>query len=333
MTTTPTTDRSPAAAPGPGPGSSIQGHAVRRGDRVFRGMTVGAGVLVLLIMAGIAVFLVWKAVPALRVNTVNFLTYQKWFPDQPNPAFGIAAVVFGTVTTAVIAMILAVPVGYGIALFTAHYAPRRVAAPLGYLVDLLAAVPSIIYGLWGLEFLMPRSIGLFQWLNDHLGFIPIFDNRLGVYTRSIALASIVLAIMILPTVSAISREVFIQVPRGHIEAALALGATRWEMVRTAVIPFGTPGMISAAMLGLGRALGETIAVALVLSAVFTINIHITEPGGNSIAAMIANLWNESGPVGLGALIAAGLVLFLITLAVNSAARLVIERRREFSGAN
>src|SRR5439155_24928756 len=153
------------------------------------------------------------------------------------------------------------------------------------------AVPSLLYGLWGLEFLMPRSVGLFQWLNDHVGFIPLFDNRIGVYPRSIALASIVLAIMILPTVSAISREVFLQVPRGHIEAALALGATRWEMVRTAVIPFGTPGMISAAMLGLGRALGETIAVALVLSAVFTINLPITEPGGNSIAAMIANLWN------------------------------------------
>src|SRR5262245_45518285 len=180
MTTTPTTDRSPAASPGPGQGSGIRGHAVRPGDRIFRGMTVASGVLVLLIMAGIALFLVWKAVPALRVNTVNFLTYQKWFPDQAQPAFGIAAVVFGTVTTAVIAMILAVPVGYGIALFTAHYAPRRVATPLGYLVDLLAAVPSIIYGLWGLQFLMPRSIGLFQWLNDHLGFIPIFDNRIGV---------------------------------------------------------------------------------------------------------------------------------------------------------
>jgi len=321
------------AGPDPQPSSSIRGASVRPGDRIFRALSVSAGVLVLLIMAGIAVFLVWKAVPALRVNTVNFFTYQKWFPDQPQPAFGIAAVAFGTLTTAVIAMILAVPVGYGIALFTAHYAPRRVAAPLGYLVDLLAAVPSIIYGLWGLEFLMPRSVGLFEWLNDHLGFIPIFDNRIGVYTRSIAMASIVLAIMILPTVSAITREVFIQVPRGHIEAALALGATRWEMVRTSVIPFGTPGMISAAMLGLGRALGETIAVALVLSAVFAINTHITEPGGNSIAAMIANLWNESGPVGLGALISAGLVLFVITLLVNSVARLVIERRREFSGAN
>jgi phosphate transport system permease protein len=284
-------------------------------------------------MAAIAIFLVWKAVPALRVNTVNFWTYQQWNPDAQPPAFGIAALVFGTVVTAVIAMVLAVPVGYGIALFISHYAHRRVAATLAFIVDLLAAVPSIIFGLWGLQFLMPRTVGLFQWLNDHLGFIPLFNNTQGVYTRCIALASIVLAIMILPTVSAISREVFNQVPRGHIEAALALGATRWEMVRTAIIPFGKPGMISAAMLGLGRALGETVAVALVLSSTFTINWHITEPGGNTIAANIVNLFNEAGPVGLGALIASGLVLFLITLAVNSVARLIIERRREFSGAN
>jgi phosphate transport system permease protein len=326
----------PAGPPATTP-STIRGASVRRGDRIFMNLTRAAGVLVLLIMAAIGVFLLWKAIPALRVNSVNFFTFEKWFPDPSDPsvppAFGIAALAFGTIVTAVIAMVLAVPVGYGIALFTAYYAPRRVAAPLGYLVDLLAAVPSIIFGLWGLEFLMPRTEGLMQWLNDHLGFIPIFANPMGVYTRSIAVASIVLAIMILPTVSAISREVFLQAPAGHIEAALALGATRWEMIRTAVIPFGRPGMISAAMLGLGRALGETIAVALVLSATFTINIHLTEPGGNTFAANIANLWNEAGPIGLGALIASGLVLFLITLAVNIVARLVIERRREFSGAN
>jgi phosphate transport system permease protein len=335
MTTT--TVGSAPAAPGPHEGSPIRGTAVRPGDRVFRGLTRGAGILVLLIMAAIAVFLVWRAVPALRQDSVNFFTYQQWFPDPSSdaakPAFGIAALAFGTIVSAFVAMLLAVPVGYGIALFISHYAPRRLAAPLAYLVDLLAAVPSIIFGLWGLEFLMPRSVGLMKWLNDHLGFVPIFDNRLGVYTRSLALASIVLAIMILPTVSAISREVFRQVPLGHIEAALALGATRWEMVRTAVIPFGTPGMISAAMLGLGRALGETIAVALVLSSTFSINGHLTEPGANTFAANIANRWNEAGSVGLGALVASGLVLFLITLVVNSLARVIIERRREFSGAN
>ena len=165
-------------------------------------------------------------------------------------------------------MTLAVPVGYGIALCLSHYAPKRPATVLAFIVDLLAAVPSIIFGLWGLQWLMPRTVDLWKWLDVHLGWIPLFDNTLGVYTRSIAIASLVLAIMILPTVSAISREVFSQAPTGHIEAALALGATRWEMVRLAVIPFAKPGMISAAMLGLGRALGETIAVALLLSATF-----------------------------------------------------------------
>jgi phosphate transport system permease protein len=315
---------------------SIRGASVRPGDRIFRSVTRAAGILVLVIMAAIAVFLVWKAVPALRVNSVNFFTYQQWFPDADQgaqPMFGIAALAFGTVVSAVLAMLMAVPVGYGIALFVAYYAPRRAANPLAFVIDLLAAVPSIIFGLWGLQFLMPRSVGLMKYLSDHLGWIPIFQNDLGVYTRSIAITSIVLAIMILPTVSAISREVFVQAPAGHIEAALALGATRWEMIRTAVIPFGKPGMISAAMLGLGRALGETIAVALVLSATFKINWHLTEPGGNTFAANIANRWNEAGPVGLGALIASGLVLFIITLLVNMAARIVIERRRDFSGAN
>jgi phosphate transport system permease protein len=333
VSATPTLEQ-PAPAPAPDDPNRIHGDAIRRGDRVFRGLARAAGILVLLIMGAIGVFLLWKAIPALRVNTANFFTYEKWNPDGPGPAkFGIAAMAFGTAVCAVIAMILAVPIGYGIALFIAHYAPKRIAAVLGYIIDLLAAVPSIIFGLWGLSYLMPRSEGLMQWLNDHLGFIVIFDNRIGVYTRSIMIASIVLAIMILPTVSAISREVFIQVPRAHVEAALALGATRWEMIRTAVIPFGRPGMISAAMLGLGRALGETIAVALLLAASFTINPHLTEPGGYTISAAIALLFNESGPVGLGALIAAGLVLFVITLVVNMVARLIIERRRDFSGAN
>ena len=335
MSTTSAVEPGPGVEPTSGAvAAAIHGSAVRRGDLWFRRLSAGSGVFVLVLMAAIAVFLVWRAVPALRANTVNFLTYQQWFPDDPAGAkFGIAALAFGTVVSAVLAMLMAVPVGYGIALFIAQYAPRRIAAMLGYIVDLLAAVPSIIFGLWGLAFLMPRSEDFMIWLNDHLGFIPIFKNTIGLYGKSIMLASIVLAIMILPTVSAISREVFKQVPTAHIEAALALGATRWEMVRTAVLPFGRPGMISAAMLGLGRALGETIAVALLLSAVFSINPHLTEPGGNTFAANIALRWNEAGTVGLGALIAAGLVLFVITLVVNMIARIIIERRRDFSGAN
>jgi phosphate transport system permease protein len=175
--------------------------------------------------------------------------------------------------------------------------------------------------------------GLGEWLNTYLGFIPLFSNDLGIYSRSILIAGVVLAIMVLPTISAISREVFVQVPRAHIEASLALGATRWEMVRQAIFPFARPGMISASMLGLGRALGETIAVALILSATYEINWHITEPGGNTFAANIALRWNEAGPIGLSALVASGLVLFVITLVVNMAARLIIARRADFSGAN
>jgi phosphate transport system permease protein len=328
-----TTQIEHSATPSPTDGAGIEGAAVRRGDRVFLGMSRSAGIFILVTMAAIAAFLIWKAIPSLQANTVNFFTTSEWFPDQNPVVFGIAALTFGTLMTAIIAMILAVPVGIGIALFIAHYAPPRLAAVLGFVTDLLAAVPSIIFGMWGLQFLTPQMEGLGKWLNDYLGFIPLFRNDTGQYSKSILIASVVLAIMVLPTVSAISREVFVQVPREHIEAALALGATRWEMVRLSVFPFARPGMISASMLGLGRALGETIAVALILSASYTINWQITEPGGNTFAANIALRWNEAGDIGLSALVASGLVLFVITLVVNMAARIIIARRADFSGAN
>jgi phosphate transport system permease protein len=321
-----------AAAPGTGT-PDIRGAAVRRGDRVFVGLSRGAGILILVTMAAIAVFLIWKSIPSLQANTANFFTTSEWSPDANPAVFGIAALLFGTLMTALIAMLLAVPVGIGIALFIAHYASRRLASALGFVTDLLAAVPSIIFGMWGIQFLTPNLQGFLQWLTTYFGWIPLFQNDLGIYTRSILIAGIVLAIMVLPTISAISREVFVQAPRIHIEAALALGATRWEMVRMAIFPFARPGMISASMLGLGRALGETIAVALLLSATYEINWHITEPGGITFAANIALKWNEAGTIGLSALVASGLVLFVITLAVNMGARLIIARRSEFSGAN
>lgn len=323
----------PPGAPAAAASSGIQGASVRRGDRVFRGLSRGAGVLILVTMAAIAVFLIWRAIPSLQANTANFFTTQVWFPDAKPAVFGIAALAFGTLMTAAIAMLLAVPVGIGVALFISHYASRRLAALLAFVTDLLAAVPSIIFGMWGIQFLTPNMAGLGEWLNTYLGFIPLFSNDLGIYSRSILIAGVVLAIMVLPTISAISREVFVQVPRAHIEASLALGATRWEMVRQAIFPFAKPGMISASMLGLGRALGETIAVALILSASYEINWHITEPGGNTFAANIALRWNEAGPIGLSALVASGLVLFVITLVVNMSARIIIARRSEFSGAN
>ncbi len=313
--------------------SRVQGSSVRVGDRIFRGMTRGAGIFVLILMASIGAFLVWKAIPAFQNNTGNFFTTQEWFPDSDPPVFGIAALAFGTAISSFMAMLIAVPIAIGTALFIGFYANRRVSTSLGFLIDVLAAVPSIIYGLWGLQVLMTHMDGITKWLNDYLGFIPLFRNELGIYTKSIFIASVVLAIMILPTISALSREVFLQVPRAHREAALALGATRWETIRMAVIPFGKPGVISATMLGLGRALGETIAVALILSAAFEINWHITEPSGNTFAANIALKWNEAGPVGLSALIASGLILFIITLVVNMVARSIIAKHKEFSGAN
>jgi phosphate transport system permease protein len=322
-----------ADAPPIAAASPISGASVRRGDRVFGGLSKYAGITVLVIMAAIAVFLVWRAIPSLTNNTGNFLTEQSWNPDGNPSVFGIAALLFGTLVSASIAMVLAVPVGIGIALFIVLYAPRRLASALAFITDLLAAVPSIIFGLWGLQVLMASSEGVQRWMNDYLGWTVVFRNTLDLYGKSLFIASLVLAIMILPTVAAVSREVILQVPPGHKEAALALGATRWEMVRMAVFPFAKPGMISAAMLGLGRALGETIAVALILSAAFTVNVHLTEPGGNTFAANIALKWNEAGSNGLSALIASGLVLFFLTLSVNMVARWIIARRSEFSGAN
>lgn len=311
----------------------VQGTSVRLGDRIFRNLTRGAGIFVLVLMAAIGAFLVWKAIPAFQNNSGNFFTTQEWFPDAKPPVFGIAALAFGTAISSIMAMVIALPIAIGTALFIAYYANRRMATSLGFVIDVLAAVPSIIYGLWGLEVLMTHMDGITRWLNDYLGFIPLFKNDIGIYTKSIFIASVVLAIMILPTISALSREVFVQVPRAHREAAIALGATRWEMIRMAVLPFGRPGVISATMLGLGRALGETIAVALILSAAFEVNWHITEPGGNTFAANIALKWNEAGPIGLSALIASGLILFIITLVVNMIARAIIAKHKEFSGAN
>ena len=312
------------------PARTLKGSKVRFGDRLFSGLTLGAGIAVLVVLGAIAAFLVWRSVPGLRADSANFLTTRDWFPDAQPARFGILAIAFGTAMTAVLAMAIAVPIGIGVALFIAFYAPRRLAGALGFLVDLLAAVPSIIFGLWGLQVLMPHLTGLQRWLNDNLGFIGLFRNNQGIYTKSLFVASAVLGVMVLPTVSAISREIFLKVPKANVEAALALGATRWESMRLAVFPFSRPGMISAAMLGLGRALGETIAVALILSALNVVNWHVTEPGGNTFAANIALGWNEAGPVGLSALIASGLVLFVVTLLVNMAARWIIWRRAEFS---
>ncbi|WP_305784816.1 phosphate ABC transporter permease subunit PstC [Symbioplanes lichenis] len=294
----------------------------------FRGLSTAAGVMVLVIIAAIAVFLISKAAPALTANDANFLTTKEWFPNDTPPVFGIAALAFGTVLSSVIALLIAVPIAMGIALFLSHYAPKRLATPLGFIIDLLAAVPSVVFGLWGRDVFSEPVKDFSVWLNKYFSWIPLFGGE-GPFGRSILLGSLVLAIMVLPIVTSLSREVFQQTPGMNEEAALALGATKWEMIRTAVLPYGKPGVIASVMLGLGRALGETIALALTLGTTFVISFNLIQSGGNSIAANIANTFGEANETGRGALIASGLVLFAITLVVNMAARAIIYRRREF----
>ena len=316
-----------------GAGSSgfASGSGRRRiGDRVFSSLTAGAGGFTVAIIALIAIFLVAKAAPAIKDDHEFFLFSRGWSVDGPVLNFGVVDLLWATVVIALIAMIIAVPVAVGIALFITQYAPKRLAKPVAYLVDLLAAVPSIIYGIWGIIVLAPRLEPV-QHLFYHLGFIPLFGDK-RVETGTIFNGGVVLAIMILPIVTAISRDVFERTPRDNIEAAWALGATRWEMIRLSVLPYGRPGVISGAMLGLGRALGETIAITLILSGLGNDNSFSWSifDGGATFASKIALGQSEfNQPKQTGPFILAGLVLFVLTFAVNAAARYVVHRRREF----
>ncbi|CAM5244128.1 hypothetical protein SFUMM280S_10110 [Streptomyces fumanus] len=259
-----TTTENPAAPPALQPAETDKGAArgaSRPGDRVFIGLSRGSGIFVLVLMAAIAAFLTYRAVLALSKNEANFFTTMEWNPSGVPPQFGIAVLAFGTIVSSVIAMAIAVPIAVGIALFITHYAPRKLGGTIAYVIDLLAAVPSIVYGLWGALVLVPHLNGLYGWLDDYFGWTGLFAWD-GGPARSLFTVGILLAIMILPIITNVSREVFRQVPRMHEEAALALGATRWEVIRMSVLPFGRSGIISASMLGLGRALGETMAVAM-----------------------------------------------------------------------
>ncbi|MFD5802597.1 MULTISPECIES: phosphate ABC transporter permease subunit PstC [unclassified Streptomyces] len=332
--TTDTQKPTPSPTPPPAtPGDKRAARgATRPGDRIFLGLSRGSGILVLVIMAAIAAFLTYRAALAISEDEANFFTTFEWNPSGDPAEFGIAVLAFGTVVSSIIAMVIAVPIAVGIALFITHYAPRRLGGPIAYVIDLLAAVPSIVYGLWGALVLVPHLNGLYGWLDQYLGWTGILEWNGGA-PRSLFTVGILLAIMILPIITNVSREVFRQVPRMHEEAALALGATRWEVIRMSVIPFGRSGVISASMLGLGRALGETMAVAMVLSPTFDISPSLLDPGGGTFAQNIASKFNEATVMGQDALIASGLVLFVITLAVNGAARMIIARRKEYSGAN
>ena len=296
----------------------------KTGNAVFRAIALLAGITILATLALVAVFLLLQAKDAILAQGKVFTTMGSashvniWQFTMPQ--------VFGTLLGSGMAMLMAVPVAIGIALFISHYAPKKLAQTLGYLVDLLAAIPSVIYGLWGALWLVPKLVPLNKWLNAHFGWFPLFGGVASPTGRTISSAAVILAVMILPTVTSLSREIFLKTPGLHEEAALALGATRWEMIRLAVLPHGRAGIVSASRLGLGRALGETMAVLMVLSVGASYSFHILEAGKHStIAANIALQQPESTGLALSGLFATGLALFFITMIVNMLARWILAR--------
>jgi len=303
-----------------------------RADRVYRGLATGAGLLTLVILVLIGLFLLLRSAPAFRQMGFAFFTTLPWQPDGVLHRFGIAAIMYWTVVIAAISLVIAVPVSIATALLINEYAPRRMRRWLTALVDLLAAVPSVIFGIWGLAFLQPQFVGVSRWLTENLGFVPFFQTKGINYAGSAFIVGVVVSLMVMPTCTSVMREVFSQTPPGEKEAALALGASRWGMIRAVVLPFGRGGIVGGTMLGLGRALGETIAVALIVSPVTLISGHILQSGANSVAALIALQFGEASQQrGIPALMAAGLALFVVTLVVNFLASLVVARSRSGKG--
>ncbi|MHC3470122.1 phosphate ABC transporter permease subunit PstC [Streptomyces sp. 7R007] len=309
------------------------------GDRLFRLQLTATGVAVLAVMAAVGLFLLLRAAQALRaVGVLDFLTTAEWQPDVHR--FGIAAVLTGTLLIAGVAVVVSVPLAVGTALFISDVAPRGLRRTLVTMVDLMAAVPSVVYGLWGLFFFQQHVIGLSRWLSDWFGWIPPFRvdgtqpgeplASTSVYTASTFVAGLVVALMVAPIQCSVMREVFTQAPAGEREGAYALGATRWGMIRTVVLPYGMGGIIGGTMLGLGRAMGETIAVYMIISPVFVIQPHLLQTGSNSVSSLIALHYGDASTFGMSALMAAGLALFLLTLAVNFTASSIVARSR--SGA-
>ncbi|WP_116450937.1 phosphate ABC transporter permease subunit PstC [Blastococcus litoris] len=306
---------------------STQRPVRRPGDRIFAGSAKGSGIFILVVLAGVAAFLISEAIPALTAPSEDI-------PGGEGLADYIGPLILGTLLGAALALLVATPLAVGIALYVTYYAPRRIASALGYVIDLLAAIPSVVYGFWGLAVLAPQLVPFHVWAADHLSWLPFFAGPASTSGRTMLTVGLVLGVMILPIISAIAREVFGQAPALHREAALALGATRWEMIRMAVLPYGKSGVIAGAMLGLGRALGETMAVAIILSggAGATVNL-ISNSNPSTIASNIALRFPEATGVDVNTLIASGLVLFVITLGVNMIARWIVNRRADFSGAN
>lgn len=307
-------------------------------EKAFLGLTRGGALIVLAVIALVGIFLAIRAASAISVAKFSFLTTQAWQPDIHR--FGIAGIMTGTIMIAFVAVVIAVPVALGLALFITEVAPAPIRRTLVSLVDLMAAVPSVVYGLWALFFLQDRAIGVSRWIATWFGWIPLFrvngadpsnPAQSGtLYSASTFIVGIAVSLMVIPILCSVMRETFAQAPLGEREGAYALGATRWGMIRSVVLPFGKGGIIGGTMLGLGRALGETIVVLLIISPVYNANLHILQSGGNSVSNLIATLYGESSTFGTSALMAAGLALFALTLIVNFSASAVVARSR--SGA-
>lgn len=307
-------------------------------ERAFLGMTRTSALVVLAVIVLVGLFLTLKAIPALRVAKFSFLTTQAWEPDVHH--FGIAGIITGTILIALVAVVIAMPIALGLSLYISEIAPNRIRRTLVSLVDLMAAVPSVVYGLWALLFLQGRVIGVSRWIATWFGWLPLFkvngadpSNPVQsgtLYSASTFIVGIAVSLMVIPILTSVMRESFSQAPLGEREGAYALGGTRWGMIRSVVLPFGKGGIIGGTMLGLGRALGETIVVILIISPVYNANFHILQAGGNSVSGLIANLSNESSTFGTSALMAAGLALFALTMIVNFSATAVVSRSR--SGA-
>jgi phosphate transport system permease protein len=307
-------------------------------DLVFRGVLRAGGTWVLVIMILVGAFLGYRATQALSKSGWSFLTTQQWNPD--GGGFGIAAVMVGTILIALVAVLAAVPLALGAALYINEYAPRGIQRLLVSVVDLMAAVPSVVFGIWGFIFFEWRAASFSKWINDWFYWIPIFRvdgvqradplTNLSHYTSSTFIAGIVVSLMVTPIACSIMREAFSQAPLGEREGAYALGATRWGMIRAVVLPFARGAIVGGTMLGLGRALGETIAVTLIISPVYVIQPHVLQNGTSSISSLIALKYGEATPFAVSALMAAGLALFALTLIVNYMAAVVVARSR--SGA-
>ena len=298
-------------------------------DKVFRGVVTSGGLLAGLLLGLIGFFLVFNGFEAMRAAGLSFITGFDWVDAIPEDgqaaSYGIGAMLYGTIVTGILAMIMGVPVAVGTALFLSYYAPEWIKKPMVVVVDVMSAIPSIVYGLWGYFVLMPHAEYWAKLIHKYFGFIPFFDMPAPVFTRSPFIAGLVLAIMIIPIVTAVSREVFAQTPLERIQAAYALGATKWSMIKAVVFPYGRGGVIGGAMLGLGRALGETVAVYTVLNLVYDIRIEVLLSAGGSVASMIVNKFGEADPVELQALMGAGFVLFMVTLLVNFLANYIINK--------